>query len=44
MKKEMDRIDSLLEKSCYIMDFLPEQVEKNADVLLPCICPMEWVD
>lgn len=26
----MDRIDNLLEKTCYIMDFLPEQVKENA--------------
>ena len=26
----MDRIENLLEKTCYIMDFLPEQVKENA--------------
>ena len=29
MEKGMEKIDALLEKPCYIMDFLPEQVEQD---------------
>lgn len=29
MKKELEKIDCLLEKNCYIMDFLPEQVKQD---------------
>ncbi len=29
MEKELEKIDALLSKPCYIMDFLPEQVERD---------------
>lgn len=30
MKEELEQIDRLLQKTCYIVDFLPEQVSKDA--------------
>ena len=32
MERKMEKIEILLKKSCYIMDFLPERIEQ--DVLL----------